>query len=393
MSSFLEKKLIIIPFDLPKNWSADYITQTAQLLAKKNQVIGFLWEDALSIKEIILKKINHSQNFRYLWQESGIIYLKPIHFLPFRRFSFVNNINLLINITILKWLIVLKGFNQKEKIIWLFHSNFWFLPNVFGKNFMIIYDCVDFLTSENKEKRQRIKRNEQKLLKKADKVFVNSKVLLKDKRKYRQNIHLLPQGFSLKIFQSPKKLPSKNLIFKIKRPLIGYIGGINYRLDYTLLINLANKNPNFSFLFIGPFQKDPFIKFEKQLEQLKKMKNVYFQEFEKKEYIPSVIKHFDICLIPYNISQDFNKYCYPMKIFEYFYLGKPVISTPIEELKQFSPLVKIASDTNSFNQAIKEILKKAWPKTYAQKQKELAIANSWVNKIKKIDQVLYKNNA
>ncbi len=66
-----------------------------------------------------------------------------------------------------------------------------------------------------------------------------------------------------------------------------------------------------------------------------------------------------------------------MKIFEYFYLKKPVVSTPIEELKRFQPYVKIADNADKFSKEIKKILKDGWSKEYAQKQRELAIDNSW----------------
>jgi len=77
-----------------------------------------------------------------------------------------------------------------------------------------------------------------------------------------------------------------------------------------------------------------------------------------------------------------------MKIFEYFYPGKPVVSTPILELKRLQPYVKIAKNAEEFKEEIKKILKEGWPKEYQQKQKKMAIANSWENKIEKISEVL-----
>jgi len=180
MSQFLEKKLIIIPYDLPKNWSADFIYQTQNILFKKNLVIAFLWEEALSIKEIFLKKFNFGESFHYWQKGAGVIYIRPIHLLPFRRFHSIKNFNLFLNIIWLKILIALKKINKKGKILWLFHPDFWFLPKIFGKSYLTIYDCVDFFTSKDKE--ECLKRKEVKLLKNADEVFVNSNVLYNDKK-------------------------------------------------------------------------------------------------------------------------------------------------------------------------------------------------------------------
>jgi len=383
---FLEKKLIIIPFNFPKNWSADYITQTANFLAKNNQVIGFLWEEALSLKEIFINK----KGFKFIEAKNGLIYFTPIHFIPLRRFHLIQNLNLLLNIYLLKLYIFIKRFNQKKKILWLFHPDFWWLPRIFGKSYLSLYDCADFFTSLNAKEKEQLHQAEIKLLKLADKVVANSQVLYKDKKRYRQEIYLVPQGFSFEAFKKSQKLPSNSPLFKLKRPLIGYIGGINYRLDYPLLIKLAKNNPELTFLLIGPFQKDYFQNFELQLEELKKLKNLHFLENQPRELLAEIIKYFDICLIPYDIKQEFNKFCYPMKVFEYFYVGKPTISTPIEELKRLQPYVKIAKDAQEFTREIRKILKTGWPKGYVQKQKELAIENSWTNKIEKIDQILTK---
>jgi len=389
--SFLKNKLILIPFNFPKNWSADYITQTAFLLSKENKVIAFLWEDALSLREIMMKKFFKKESFPFFRQEGNLYFLNPIHFIPFKRFFFITNLNLFLNVFILKLIIKTKKLNTLPQILWLFHPCFWPLIKLFGKKTISIYDCADFFIIGNKKEKEQIKKEEIKLLKSVDKVFTNSYVLLNDKKKYRKEIFLVPQGFSFEAFKNPQQLPKNNPLLELKKPIIGYIGGINHRLDYLLIKRLTKDNPSLTFLLIGPLQKDFFQKFEKELEKLKKIKNLHFIKNQPRELLATIIDFFDICLIPYDIRQDFNRFCYPMKIFEYFYVGKPTVSTAIEELKRLQPYVKIAKDTNEFNKAIKNILKTAWPKKYSQKQKLLAIANSWEAKIKTIDKILNKN--
>jgi len=367
-------------------WICDYITKTIDILAEKNTVIGFLWQDAASLREILINK----KKFQFFKNEGNLFYLTPIHFLPFRRFAFIEFLNLIINSYLLKIFIFLRWFKSKDKILWLFHPDFWLLPKIFGKSYFSLYDCVDYFSSTDPQIEKKIRQNEARLIKNVQLMTVISQILKSLHHCEKKNTEIVPQGFSLQSFYSPQKLPQNHFIFKIKKPIIGYIGGINYRLDYPLLIDLAKKNPDYSFIFIGPFQKDPFIKFENQLEKLKKLKNVYFLGNQPRELLVEIIKYFDICSIPYDIKQEFNKFCYPMKVFEYFYLGKPVISTPIEELKHLQPYVKIAYNVDEFTKEIKKMLKNGWPKPYAQKQKELAIENSWANKIAQIDQILIK---
>lgn len=388
--SFLKNKLILIPFNFPKNWSADYITQTANLLSKDNKIIAFLWEDALSLKEVLLKKIKRKESFYYLKQEANTFYISPIHFIPLRRFNIIANLNFLINILIVKLIIKIKNLDHYPKILWLFYPSFWPLVKIFGKNWLSLYDCTDFFTSADKKEKKKIHQDEIKMLSLVDKVFANSNVLYQDKNKYRKEIYLIPQGFSFNSFKSPKKIPKDNPLLKIKKPIIGYVGGINHRLDYDLLKNLTKNNHHLNFLLIGPLQKDHLQIFAKSLKELKRIKNIHFFDNQPREILASIIDYFDVCLIPYDINQEFNKFCYPMKIFEYFYMGKPTVSTPIEELKRLKPYVKIARNAKEFSKEIRVLLKKPWPKKYIQKQRQLAVENSWESKIKSIDRILNK---
>lgn len=70
-----------------------------------------------------------------------------------------------------------------------------------------------------------------------------------------------------------------------------------------------------------------------------------------------------------------------MKTFEYFYLSKPVIATPIEELRKFSGLIKIGSSFQDWQLSISSLLNQQWPKTNQRQQRKLALANSWKEKI------------
>ena len=389
---FLKNKVIIIPYNNPRFWIADYIKKTENILSQENIVFSFLWQDSLSIKEIFTKKIKNRDHFKFKFisRKGGVYYLRPIHFLPLRRFSSVELINLIINSYLLKIFIFFSGNQKKEKIVWIFHPDFWLLPRIFGRSYLSLYDCIDYFSSINANEEEKIRQKEEKLIKNVQIMTVMSQALKNLYRTKKKEVTVTSQGFSLDTFQlqSKIKLPKNNLIFKLKKPIIGYAGGINYRLDYDLLIKVVQKNPQLTFLFIGPLQKDYFKTFAQELEKLKNLKNAHFLENQPRELLAEIIKYFDICLIPYDIEQEFNKFCYPMKVFEYFYVGKPTISTPIEELKRLQPYVKIAKDAQEFTREIRKILKTGWPKGYVQKQKKLAIANSWANKIEKIDQIL-----
>ena len=388
----IRNHLIVIPFNIPWEWSTDYTNQTAYILSKKNTVICYMWSEALSIKECLQKGkipkiiVRHSKNL-YLYY--------PLYFIPFGRFKFVSALNSSLNIFLLK--IFIKYFeisrHLEKKIVWIFYPNLATIAESLGKDYFTIYDCVDFFAVGTSAERKWVERHQRRLLAYANLVVANSKVLQKYLKEWRKDVRLVPQGFRFGHFAKYGKGKQKYKIPKKlanKKPLLGFVGGVNNRLDFELLIKLGKNNPQWNFAVWGPIQK-PFIqknRFERKLKTLLSLPNVTSGMSKNKREIPAIINGFDIGIIPYDVTQDFNKFCYPMKLFEYFYLGKPVIATPIEELKRFPKLVRIGNNYHEWEKIIKEILSKPWPKEYKKLQRKLAEENSWEKKVEKISEIL-----
>jgi len=375
--------LVVIPFNVPWEWSTDYTNQTSFELAKKGStVVCYLWGDARSLKESILENKFPKLITKY---SQNIFLFTPIYFIPFRRFKFIANLNSVINIFLLKLFAELISFFRriKKKIFWIFDSNLISIYKFFGNKYFLLYDCVDFFATGDKKQVDETKRNERLLCKKANLVVANSRVLKNHLFKYTKKVKLVPQGFRISD-SVEKKYKTVNL--NIKKPVIGFVGGVNARLDFDLLLPLAKNNPNWNFVIWGPLQEKEKIDSStwKKMQKLISLPNITTGESKDKSEIPAIINQFDIGIIPYDVSQDFNKYCYPMKLFEYFYMGKPVISTPIEELKRFPKFVKIGNTAKEWEKHIKTLLSKPWPEKYRREQRRLAKKNSWENKVEKI---------
>ena len=374
----LKNKTILIPFTLPWNWSADYQKQTCLELAKNNQVIAYFPDKAyFFLKQFDSFKIKHSNIQTEI----------PKYYLPFRRFVFIEKINQIISIKILKKKL------PRNTILWVFDPIFHAYPQQLkSKISLSLYDCVDYHNLINKKKEYcQIRTQENKLLNNVDLVFVNSTTLKNIHHKHQP--HLVPQGFNKNIFTKPTR---KKFDLPSDKPLIGFIGSINYRLDFKLLNSLIKNNPKWNFIFVGPIQYTSSankIDLQKQIKRLQQYPNSIWKKNIEKKYIPSLIKKFDVAMIPYDINYQFNQYCYPMKLFEYFYLGKPVVSTPIKELQlaQFKNLVRIGKTAQGWKNHIEDLLSEPWPKKLQQQQQKLSMQNSWKNKISTISNILNSN--
>lgn len=373
----IKNKIIIIPTDENVFDICDFIYQTSLILSQKNKIILLATNKHRTLKNFISSLIHTHSPFSY--KNRSICEYSFVYFIPQRinkkaNFKFTK-INATLNELFLKSYLFLK----KEKvIIWMFfprlEKNTKFL---FNKRFTIVYDLVDFF--------KEIKWIDPK---KIDLIFCNSQSLKKKIKQQvnfaKKHIQIVPQGFNLKTFEKNQKIQKHNLVKKSKT--IGFVGAISNRLNFKLLFNLAQKNKQWKFLFVGPIKKDPKIKEVKSfqyLNKLLKLKNVIYKKRVVKSKLPHIIKNIDIGIIPYNTSLDFNRYCYPMKLIEYFYMGKPVISTPIEELTlpKFKNLVTIADTAEEWEKQIKRLLKKPWLQKYKKQQQQMAIDNSWENKI------------
>lgn len=378
-----DKDIIAIPFNLPWNWSTDYTNQTAFELAKRgNIVICYLRGDAKSLKELAVS----GKYPKLITKYSKNVYLfNPIYFVPFRRFKFISNLNSSLNIFLLRLFAEsISIFNKtKKKIFWIFNPNLIFIYKYFGRKYFLLYDCVDFFAIGNKKHVLETRISERYLCKIADLVVANSHVLRDHLSRYRSDVKLVSQGFRISDFQRRKY---KIIDLNIKKPVIGYVGAVNSRLDYDLLLNLARRNPNWNFVIWGPILEKEKINREawNKMQKLFSLPNVKTGKSRDKKEIPGIISQFDIGMIPYDISQNFNKFCYPMKLFEYFYMGIPVLSTPIEELFYFKDLVFIGKDYVEWQKGIEEILSNPWPASKKAKQKQLANKNSWKEKINAI---------
>lgn len=360
----------------------DFINQTADVLVKNQNIVIVFFTNFFQSRKVFLKKITNKKKFE---KQNGIFYFYPIDILPFSRFSWVKKINLKISILFLRSYIWLK-FYRNPKIIWIFYPHLVFLLDYF-KKYKKIYDIIDFYTNPDPKKNNILFIQKKKMLEKSDVTTAISNTLKKQYLKIsNQKITIVPQGFKPDKSQKvrfPKLEKLKNIV--------GYIGAINERLDFDLLIELIKKTPNINYVFVGPIEENPDFSLQNKKKEIKKLllyKNFIWLDRQPKEKIASIIEYFDVCIIPYDISQEFNRLCYPMKLFEYFYAGKPVVSTPIEELKHFPKLIKIGKNADEWEKYLYGLLQKKWPDKFKNLGKKLAENNSWENKIKKTSSLL-----
>jgi hypothetical protein len=131
-------------------------------------------------------------------------------------------------------------------------------------------------------------------------------------------------------------------------PVAGYIGAIAKWFDINLLIEVAQKLPGWMFVLVGTTAGCATWN-AKRIPNIKIVGEVPYTD------VPAQLERFDVCMIPFRITE-LTKATNPVKVYEYLASGRPVVSTPIPEVKVLGGRVKIASTANDFATKLQESL-------------------------------------
>jgi beta-glucosidase/6-phospho-beta-glucosidase/beta-galactosidase len=206
----------------------------------------------------------------------------------------------------------------------------------------IVYDCMDEL-SQFKFAPPEIIQRERKLLKLADLVFTGGRKLEEAKRKHHANCHFYGCGVDVEHFakaQLPSTIVPSDLGF-VEKPILGFFGVVDERMDYDLIAKLADENPEWRIVMIGPVVKvDP--------NSLPRRPKIYWLGSRNYSQLPLYGKAFDLCLMPFAINEA-TEFINPTKALEYMAMGKPVISTDVGDVyRNFGDVVKVAKNHEDF---------------------------------------------
>ncbi|MES2703275.1 MAG: glycosyltransferase [Bacteroidota bacterium] len=233
------------------------------------------------------------------------------------------------------------------------------------------YHCVDPLVYPAELKHGLI--SERKLVENSNVIICTSKRLYDEKKQQNQNTFFVPNAAD--IAHSSKALQSSlqvhSVLAGIKKPVVGYFGNIERRLDYELIDAVTAANPDTSFVFAGPVIK------EHVPDWFFARSNIHLTGAVPYSEMPQVLKGFDTAIIPFK-KDAVSATIFPLKLFEYLGAGKPVVATDFNpDLKDFTnDTVAYCSGAAQFSEAIKNAIDND---SAAQMEARLKIAaqNTW----------------
>jgi hypothetical protein len=252
-----------------------------------------------------------------------------------------------------------------------------------------VYDCMDEL-SKFKGAPPVIVERERELLALADVVFTGGRKMFEAKSRFNANCHFYGCGVDVEHFGKARDESTRvpDDLAHLKRPVLGYFGVVDERMDYELVAKLADANPQWSVAIIGPAIKvDP--------AQFPQRPNLHWLGGRDYKDLPSCCKGFDVCLMPFAMNEH-TEYINPTKSLEYMATGRPIVSSAVPDvISNFGSVVKIGHSHEEFIAHCRRAA--AAPDQDAiQRGLNVAAGNSWESIVNQLDQhirdVLVRNN-
>ena len=370
------KPVFVVVFNGRLEDGCDYATQTIRLLARTGHVYGWCLGEPISWRTTF-----SCRALPIIEKRFGVIIFRPVFLIPGQRNYFIRITNYAVNAVALSIYIALIHPHAK-KFFWFFEP--FYMPTLLRIFFpyVTIFDCVDYFFAFPYPFVNHLLFS----LQRSTYVFVNSFTLRRQIQRYRSDATVVPLGFSSAGYKRKEIMKeTRHQIFRV-----GFIGGIDDRLDYQLLFQVATALPDIEFMFVG---RNYYVStgFPPRAQSFFSLANVRHREEVAKSLIPTVLTTFDIGIIPYNIKQSFNRFCFPMKTLEYFFAGLPVVSTNIEEIRKYRDLIAIVNTPQEMIGEINKIKKYGLSKKKRLKAQRTALNNSWVKKINTIEKVIFSD--
>jgi len=208
----------------------------------------------------------------------------------------------------------------------------------------LVYDVMDDLASF-KDAREELRLRQRQALAAADVVFTGGRSLYQSVRKQNpEATYLFPSGVEPEHYEAARSFRADK-----DRPVAGYVGVLDERLDLPLLGRLAALLPDWDLEIVGPVAKiDP--------ATLPQAPNIYYRGKKAYEELPEVMGGFDVALMPFALNES-TRAISPTKTLEYLAAGLPVVSTKIADVvTDYGNVVDLRETAEGFAAACRHVI-------------------------------------
>jgi UDP-galactopyranose mutase len=236
---------------------------------------------------------------------------------------------------------------------------------------LIVYDMMDDLANF-KGAPEALPEREARLLARADLVFAGSPALYEAKKHLHPDIHPLPSGVEPADFRPAGGTHTPAELRDSPRPVVGFYGVLDERLDVELLGRVAELRPDWSWVLVGPVLKI-------DEASLPRRPNIIYTGLKRYDELPAYLNAFDVAMIPFAMNKA-TLYLMPTKTLEYMAAHKPIVSTPLGDVARgYGSVVRVAATPEQFVGQVEAALGEGEAARAARvrREEELLAAHSW----------------
>ena len=225
---------------------------------------------------------------------------------------------------------------------------------------VVVYDCMDEPSAVKSAPRQMLQR-ETALLRRADLVLTSGPSLYEVMRSANPCVICVPGAVDAGHFERRNALGKRQLVARaeelqgaIPHPRLGYYGVIDERLDLELVRKVAEAEPSWQLVMVGPVVGvDP--------ARLPRGPNIHWLGQQSYDLLPQLLAGWDVCLMPFALN-DATRHISPTKTLEYMAAGRAVVSTGVHDvISLHGELVRVGLNDASFIQECRKALAETAP--------------------------------
>lgn len=272
--------------------------------------------------------------------------------------------------------------------LWSFTYNYQ-QTNWYPANYATVYDWIDALELFYHHGSQSVHRNHELALREAAVIATVTRTLQAEAIQTRSDTLYLPNAVDYDHFAADTEVPDDPAILHLRqqgKPIAGYYGAMASWFDYELLTATARRRPDWNFLLIGPqYDQNPDAKPPIGVP------NITWIGPRDYQALPGYLKLFDVAMIPFQVNE-ITKATSPLKLYEFFAGGKPVISSPMPECQAY-PEVHTVTSVEQFSTALDAALKESRDAAYCKHLRGIGRLNSWACRVQTVAQALDQRRA
>ncbi|MCK4412586.1 MAG: glycosyltransferase [Candidatus Eisenbacteria sp.] len=251
----------------------------------------------------------------------------------------------------------------------------------------VVYHCVDAYEANPGVDPDLVRMLEDDILAQAAAVVAVSPPLVERLSRRHPRVVWMPNVAAIEAYPPPSDKPSEPpQLADLPRPRLGYLGNLaGYKCDLPLLARAARRRPDWQWVFIGAVGQGEA---DTPLGELRRLANVVMLGPQPRERLAAFVHHLDVGLIPARPGAS-TRHAFPMKFFEYWACGRPVVSARLPALQDHlvPPLAFGYDDGESFLAAIGEALASDAP-AHAAERRRRAETHSWERRIPEVEALL-----